>query len=57
MFYVEGLKNECEQILEQVNKLIDSVELLELTNEQWFINFENDLNLLSVKDHNADQNS
>lgn len=57
MFYVEGLKNECEQILEQVNKLINSVELLELTNEQWFINFENDLNLLSVKDHNADQNS
>lgn len=37
-----------------LENFIYEVEQLEMTNEQFFIDFEDRLNELSIKDHNAD---
>lgn len=41
-------------ILSAVSFFIKEVEELKMTNEQFFIDWEDKLNELSIKDHNAD---
>lgn len=53
----ERLKNICRNFLTKLKMLVHEIETAELTNEQWYINFEDEINKLSVKDHNASQNS
>ena len=53
----ERLKNSCRNILTKIRMLVQEVELMNLTNEQWYLDFEDELNELSIKNHNADQNS
>lgn len=50
------LWNMCKVVLILATKAVDEVERCNLTNEQFFIQFEDALNLLSVKDHNGDAN-
>lgn len=57
MFNEERLKNSCNNILTKLRMLIQEAELMKLTDSQWWIQFEDELNELSIKDHNADQNS
>lgn len=38
--------------IEQLKLFIGIIEKNKLTNEQWFIEFEDKLNELSIKDHN-----
>ena len=47
------LEKLSKMLLEQVEWLIKECEANNLTNSQWYIEFEDNLNLLSVKDHNA----
>ena len=53
----ELLKQQVEKTSEWIQKLLtEFVELCEnenLTNEQFYINFEDKLNELSTKDHNS----
>lgn len=51
------LYNACQTILFMTRNIIREVELAGMTNEQFFINFEDELNELSIKDHDASQNS
>lgn len=53
----ERLKNTCQNILTKIKMLVQEAELMEVTNSQWWISFEDELNFYSTKDHNADQNS
>lgn len=41
-----------QTILKMTELFIKSVEEANMTNDDWFINWEDNLNLLSVKDHN-----
>lgn len=50
----ERLKNRAYVLLSSLETYIREVEQAELTNKQWFIEFENQINELSIKDHNAD---
>ena len=42
-------------LLTLVSDYINIVEELELTNEQWFIDWEMEMNKLTVKDHNENK--
>lgn len=42
----------CQATLKMATRCIEEAEKFNLTNEQFFLNFEDCLNLLSVKDHN-----
>lgn len=46
------LEKLSKMLLEQVEWLIKECEENRLTDSQWYIEFEDNLNLLSVKDHN-----
>lgn len=46
--------NACQMALMMVKSVIMQCEALKMTNEQFFIDFEDRLNELSIKDHNAD---
>lgn len=46
-----NLQKLAQMLLQQVDWLIKECEEKELTNSQWFLDFEDSLNLLSVKDH------
>ena len=46
------IKKKSEIILTDIKDLIEICEKENLTNEQWYINWEMELNKLSVKDHN-----
>ena len=46
------LEKLSKMLLEQVEWLIKECEENDLTNSQWYIEFEDNLNLLSIKDHN-----
>lgn len=50
------LQKLSQMLLQQVEWLIKECEEKELTNEQWFIEMEDDLNRLSNKDHNLSNN-
>ena len=47
-----NLQKLSQMLLQQVDWLINECEDRKLTNEQWFIEFEDNINQLSVKDHN-----
>ena len=38
--------------LQYLNILVKEAEMLNLTNEQFWIDFEDELNAISIKDHN-----
>lgn len=40
------------EILNNTKEFIEQVEEQGLTNEQWFVDWEDEMNKLSVKDHN-----
>lgn len=42
-----------QTLLKMLNIYVKQVEAAKMCNEQFFIDFEDKLNLLSVKDHNA----
>ena len=46
------LKFGYRQVIKNATELIEVTERLGYTNEQAFINFEDELNELSIKDHN-----
>ena len=46
------LKFGYRQVIKYATELIEVTERLGYTNEQAFINFEDELNELSIKDHN-----
>ena len=46
------IKKKSEIILTDIKDLIEICEKENLTNEQWYIDWEIELNKLSVKDHN-----
>ena len=41
----------AQVIIQMATRLVEEAESLGLTNKQWYINFEDYLNILSVKDH------
>ena len=43
------IKCTASQLIEEVASFIELVETRDLTNEQWFINFLDELNELSIK--------
>lgn len=49
--------NACQMALMFVRNVIEEVEKLGMTNEQFFIDFEDELNELSIKDHNPDSSN
>ena len=46
--------NACQTALMFVKSVVNEAERLNMTNEQFYIEFEDELNELSIKDHNAD---
>lgn len=48
-----NLQKLSAMLLNQVEWLVKEAETQELTNEQWYIEWENSLNLISVKDHHS----
>ena len=46
--------NVCQTALMFVKSVVNEAERLNMTNEQFYIEFEDELNELSIKDHNAD---
>ena len=64
LFNSESFPNEkkriwtvCRTILKMVEQVVEEAEQLKMTDEQFYINFEDALNILSCKDHsgNAEQ--
>lgn len=49
---MEYYKELTKLYLEQLKLFIEIIEKNRLTNEQWFLDFEDKLNKLSIKDHN-----
>lgn len=43
------IKYTASQLIEEVASFIELVEARDLTNEQWFLNFLDELNELSIK--------
>lgn len=43
--------------LQSLKLMVKEAEELKLTDEQFWIDFENELNLISIKDHNDSQRS
>lgn len=41
----------AQVIIQMATRLVEEAEKLGLTNKQWYINFEDYLNILSCKDH------
>lgn len=52
----QRLWSACQTILYMAKNVVREVELAGMTDEQFFIDFEDELNELSIKDHNANQN-
>lgn len=43
----------CKVVLEMATHVVDEAERCNMTNEQFFIEFEDAMNLLSIKDHSG----
>jgi len=41
----------AQVVIQMATRLVEEAEKLGLTDKQWYINFEDYLNILSVKDH------
>ena len=52
MMNEEVTRKQIEQEVKYLAYLIEKCEKEKLTNKQWFIDVENTINALSVKDHN-----
>lgn len=52
MMNEEITRKQIEQEVKYLAYLIEKCEKEKLTDKQWFINAENTINALSVKDHN-----
>lgn len=50
----ERLKNRGSTLLNTIKLYIKEVERNHLINKQWFLDWEDELNKLSIKDHLAD---
>ena len=46
--------NVCQTALMFVKSVVNEAERLNMCHEDWYIRFEDELNELSIKDHNAD---
>ena len=46
------LRNKMVVLLRHLKDIVSQAEELKMTNEQYYIDWENELNRLSVKDHN-----
>ena len=53
----QRLWSACQTALFMIRNIITEVEKAGMCNEQFFIDFEDELNELSIKDHDASQNS
>lgn len=51
----ETLQNVMIALLEGLKECVQIAEHLKVTDEQWYLNIEDNLNSLSVKDHNTHQ--
>lgn len=49
----ERLKNRSIALLNTIKLYIKEVERNHLTDKQWFLTWEDSINKLSIKDHNA----
>lgn len=47
-----NLEKLSKMLLEQLEWLVKECEEKQVTNTQWYMDFEDNLNLLSIKDHN-----
>ena len=45
----------CQIVLKMATQVVEEAERLKMTNEQFYINFEDALNILSCKDHSGSQ--
>ena len=43
----------CQIVLKMATQVVEAAENLKMTDEQFFINFEDALNILSCKDHSG----
>lgn len=41
----------CQIVLKMLIRIVEEAERLNMTNEQFYLNFEDTINLLSIKDH------
>lgn len=48
------LYNQCQTLLVMLKHLVNVAEANNMTSEQMWIDFEDELNAISIKDHNAD---
>ena len=46
------IRNKMAFLLRHIKDIVSQAEELKMTNEQYYIDWENELNKLSVKDHN-----
>ena len=53
MMNEEVTRRQVEQEIKYLAYLIEKCEKEKLTNKQWFIDIEDTINALSVKDHNV----
>lgn len=44
----------CQIVLKMASQVVEEAERLKMTDEQFYINFEDALNILSCKDHSGD---
>ncbi len=52
---MKKLKQRASFILQELKLFIEKIEYCHLTNEQWYLDFEDRLNELSVKDHGIEE--
>lgn len=45
----------CQTLLKMVTQVVEEAERLKMTDEQFYIEFENALNILSCKDHSGNE--
>ena len=45
----------CQTLLKMVTQVVEEAERLKMTDEQFYINFEDALNILSCKDHSGNE--
>lgn len=57
MMNEEVIRRQMEQEIKYLVYLIEKCEKEGLTNEQWFLEIEDQLNQLSVKNHDIDNNN
>lgn len=49
--YNEILQNRADELLSELNNYISQIDKYNYSNEQWYLDFEDELNRLSIMDH------